>query len=249
MYKIAICDDDIEYSQFLEKLITENEKYSENMQFFRFLSGEELLQNKKQSYQLVFLDMEMKNLDGYETARRLREVNKDFVLAFCTGIRNPTAEYFKVQPYRYLMKQYDDYKMSMEISELLEEMMRREIVNYFGVVSDGMAAKININDIIYISKLKRGCQIKITQELQEKGIMGELRSKEKLGTVYEELKEFGFEFAQSSCLVNFKNILYTEHNELVLNNQERLNITRACKDIFYQRWTDYIGKKYRRGTK
>ena len=61
MYKIAICDDNKKYVDFLEQIICQvSEKPQDNI-IYKFYSGEEFLENPASSFDLLFLDMKMEN--------------------------------------------------------------------------------------------------------------------------------------------------------------------------------------------
>ena len=247
MYKVAICDDDKIFIKVLENKIKQNQKCPKDLIFYSYDSGESFLRNKEIDFDLVILDMKLKNMNGYETAIQLRAKNEKVVIAFCTGVCAPLPEHFDVQPYRYLMKQYNNSKMDQKIGELLDEMKRKKQIKYLDIVSDGKAAKINIDDILYISRLKRGSRVYITEELKKRGMDKQIVTNRKLDDLYEELSGLGFEYPHSSYIVNLKNIMRIENSELTLKNGESLVITRSCKDKFHKCFTEYFGRKYRRG--
>lgn len=66
---IAICDDDKTFRDLLEKHLKNyfNER-SIPLNFFQFGSGEELLDNQL-LFDLVFLDVEMGNINGIDTGK------------------------------------------------------------------------------------------------------------------------------------------------------------------------------------
>ena len=82
MIKIAICDDDKKITTQLEDVIEDYLKqlgirYEINI----FFDGKELMQHmeKEQTeYDVIFLDIEMKDMDGMETARQIRKKNQPY---------------------------------------------------------------------------------------------------------------------------------------------------------------------------
>ena len=89
MLRIGICDDLADARLVLRSAlerILENRKIQG--QFFEFSSGETLLRwydHHAGELDVVFLDMELHELDGMETARRLRAADAGLQLVFVTG--------------------------------------------------------------------------------------------------------------------------------------------------------------------
>lgn len=245
MYNIAICDDNPEFLKIMEKTIEANPEYDEDMKCHKFLSGKELLNSEIGQYSLIIIDMQMEQMDGYMTAKKLREKNKDVVLAFCSGIIMPAPEHFEVQPYRYILKKIDVDKMQKNISDLLIEMKNRKKNCMIEVAGDGKAYRLNINDIIYIYRLKRGSVFVVEQgETWE-----EIQSNEKLDVWYQQLSNEGFEFAHTSYIVNMKKIVRVVKDDILMSNSQILRVSRTCKQKFHARFSYYFSKKYRRNIK
>ena len=71
-----------------------------------FSSGEELLSYNGQ-IDILFLDIQMKDMDGMETARKLRANQFRGFLVFITVLKEMVFQSFEVQAYDYLVKPVD----------------------------------------------------------------------------------------------------------------------------------------------
>ena len=93
MIHIAICDDEIK-QRYLLQLAVEKILKSKNIAYhiYEYGSGESLLKSDICSYDLIFLDVEMKEINGVETARAIRKENKLVNLVFVTGFMKPFKE-------------------------------------------------------------------------------------------------------------------------------------------------------------
>ena len=88
MLKIAICDDEKYFVQKIKNILIE---YLENRkiqyEIDTFYSGIELVDMGIEivKYQIVFLDINMKQLNGMETAEMIRKYSQDIYLVFVTA--------------------------------------------------------------------------------------------------------------------------------------------------------------------
>lgn len=249
MYYIAICDDNAEFLETMERTIETNSEYEPDIICQKFLNGKELLRSGVEQYSLIILDMQMDQMDGYVVAKKIRQENKDTLLAFVSGIIMPQPEHFEVQPYRYLLKKIDTDKMQKNVSDLLLEMKQRKINSIVEVVSDGKAYRVYIKDIVYIYRLKRGSVLVIEQSKKGSGVIyEEIQSNEKLVDWYQQLSDVGFEFAHTSYIVNMQKIVSVVKDDILMSNKQFLRISRTCKQKFHEKFSYYFSKKYRRVT-
>lgn len=241
-YKIAICDDDMNYVEYIKNLI--RECFKGKLEFFTYSSGERLLRDSEVMHDALFIDMQLGGIDGTETARKLRARNRNAVLVFCSGVVNPTPESIKVTPYRFLLKQFDDKTMRREITEILEKMVRSYKEAYILTRSEDGLARVYVNDIAYISKAKRGSSIHLL-EPEKYEVKDELLTNLHVSVLYEQLHKYGFEFAHNSYLVNCRWVVRFDKTYLVLEGGGELNISRShyneFKKGFIKFWDKYGG--------
>ncbi|MDE7338980.1 MAG: response regulator [Lachnospiraceae bacterium] len=127
MYKIAICEDDKGYIDYIKEIILKTNMIDENsLLFYEFYSGEQLCLSLNFDYDLVILDMQMEEMDGYETAMKMRAMGHHFLLVFCSGVVKPFPLSFKANPFRYLLKEYTEEEMISEMAEIVNEMKTRK---------------------------------------------------------------------------------------------------------------------------
>ena len=138
MINIAICDDEINIINKTKKLIQDYDK--EDIDIYVYESGEELINSDKE-FHIIFLDIDMKGLDGIETAKKLRKYDKkelydqlDEALSY-TGEISKNLEfitrdgviridtnsiyYFEYEQRKVIMKTIDkNYILKKKISEI-----------------------------------------------------------------------------------------------------------------------------------
>lgn len=247
MYNIAICDDDRNFIQYLEEKICQCGLGRNDITYYEFLSGEEFVSEmeKMQTCDLLILDMQMEKMDGHATAKHFRIMYPDSILVFCSGVFSPTDESFKTTPYRYLQKNYSDEKMLHELEEIVKKMINTKFVPYITGKNHYNLIKLKPNDILYIENYKRGSQIHVCEETKDYSFENKITTKMKLAELYGKLKEYGFEYAHNSYIVNMKYVVKLNSNGfLKLVNGCELNVSRSKLPLFRQALADFMGNKY-----
>ena len=87
MIKVALCDDIIDYNKKMESYIEKygNENHVE-VKITSYGSGSQLLLNyQKRKFDVIFLDVSMPEMDGFETAEEIRKSDTDVSIVFCTS--------------------------------------------------------------------------------------------------------------------------------------------------------------------
>lgn len=247
MYHIVICDDDINFITYMKEMILQCGMSQREIEFIDVLSGEECIDavQRMLSCDLLILDMQMEGMDGHATAKSFRKTFPDSLLVFCSGVIQPTDESFKTTPFRYLKKSYNDEKMLCELKTILERMIECKKIPYIVGKNHGNIVKLRPNDILYIDNTKRGSEIHIHEGLKEYSFEDKITTKKKLAELYEELKDFDFEYAHNSYIVNMNYVIKMKGEGVIkLCNGCELNVSRSKLLDFRKALSKVMGEKY-----
>ena len=122
MIYIAICDDEKHMSAHIRSCVSDFFRRKNRETSLRmFSSGEELLSYNGQ-IDILFLDIQMKGMDGMETARKLRADQFRGFLVFITVLKEMVFQSFEVQAYDYLVKPVDKKQFEKTMERLYASM-------------------------------------------------------------------------------------------------------------------------------
>ncbi len=247
MYNIAICDDDKIFIQYLKRMIlsaSEDKNYQLNI--YEYYSGEELIMNLEGTvhFDLLILDMQLGRLDGDETARIFRKYFPESVLAFCSGVRQPTIESFKATPFRYIDKSCSEEEFIYILREILNEVERISDEPYIMAHYKRTERKIKTKDILYIQSAKRGSEIILCSQKRDSVIEERMLMKRKPEELLSEMEKYGFAMIQSACIVNMDHIVKIGVKDIVLDDGQILSIARSYQKSFKEAFARRFANKY-----
>ena len=232
MIRIALVDDDREDLDLLEGLLRRYfQAHGGEYAVFPFADGEDLLQGYPGSYDILFLDVEMRWSNGIDVARAIREKDRDTVILFVSRIAQYAVQGYSVDAMDYLLKpvEYGSF----------EPKLRRAI----GYAQSHRSSKIQINvggDYRWISTdAIRHVEV-YGHSLVYHTAEGELRSAGAIAAVAEKLEPCHFIQCTRFSLVNLKYVTGIEGNDLILG-AEKIPISRRRRKEIVDALLDYNG--------
>ena len=124
MTRIAIVEDEAAVREQLAGYVTE------------FADGMEILEDYRPQFDIIFLDVEMKHLDGMETARRIRERDGGVLIVFITNMAQYAIRGYAVGALDYVLKPVPYFAFSQQLQKALGQLEKRER-HYLAVAVDG----------------------------------------------------------------------------------------------------------------
>lgn len=234
--KIAICDDDWHMQQTLRLFI--DQTYQDlDMLVDGFTSGEALLaavQKQSQPYQLILLDIEMRGIDGIETAKRLRKLLPDCYIIFITSHDEFALTGYEVAAFRYLVKPVQPEKLTEAISAVRAELSDHITLH----VEDGpVEALLRVKNIYYIE-----AQDKRVRVVLKDTAFGDRRG---IDEIERALAGEDFFRVHRSYLINFRYVARLDKNEILLVSGEQIPLSRLRKKAFKNAFQTYVSRTAR----
>lgn len=220
MLNIAICDDDIPTTGRMEKMIQEIAKRNfVDTDIEVFWSGISLVDaiTEGNSFDIIYLDIEMDKEDGISSAKRIRLYDKNVLIIYVTSHENHMKESFEVRPFRFLVKPVSVEQMEICFKAAHEDINREDF--YFRYSYQRINHKIPIRDILYFESSKRKVFIVTESEIFE--LYG------KLNEIENSLKNCKVSFLRvhQSFLVNYKHVKGQAYDHVIMDNGNQIAIS------------------------
>lgn len=178
MLTVAICDDNKLTLDFLNREIeTLMSDHEMEYNISTFLSGKVFIEQHKQShFDVVFLDIKMPDMDGFEVAAQMRDVFDKTYIIFVTNEETLVYDSFDFQPFYFIPKSSPE--MMRERLKHVVDKLAMHISAFKRIAIPlpyGIKHSINPVDILFLKSsgnnveyhLKDGEKIKIRRKLDE----------------------------------------------------------------------------------
>ena len=227
--RIAICDDQAECRHQAE-LAIRNCLKGTDLLIDAYKDGSSFLRNyKKSSYDLVFLDIEMPEMDGITLAKHLRKLHNDVPIIFLTSHIEFALEGYEVNALRYLTKPVDMSKLQEVLSHTLRQMQEQRVI---WVKSDLSDKKILVKDILYMEAQNQNILIATTTDTYS--VRYNLSDYEK------ELEKDDFFRIHRGYLVSLGHIKSIGQGEVLLDDGTALPVSRTKEKALKESLMQYI---------
>lgn len=220
MIYIAVCDDEKYYREYINNLLIRYlDKYQLDYNIEMFSSGKDFCEQSMNliKYDIVFLDINLKEMNGIDIAYKLRTLKRDVYIVFVTGYINYALEGYKVDAIRYIMKD----NLSISLVECMNTIIKRMEIKLNKIEFNFIDGKkqIYIDKILYVESRKHKLNFKIFET-----VLSEFEMYDKLDNIESKLKEYGFLRTHKSYLVNMKYIKRINNYKAILISNEELPI-------------------------
>lgn len=222
MICIAVVDDEEKVLDYISNMISAIlKKYKYDAKIIKYTNGHEIIEaDKIQNYDLIFLDLEMPELDGMQTAEIIRKNNINAVIAIITNRNDLVYRALRYDISAFIRKEFFELEIEEEMCRLYNKAKNR-ITKYFLKTEKGEKTFIP-PDIVYIESNdhnvylydKSGNKIKIFYTL------------EKLSGI---LSDEIFARCHSGIIVNCHYIFSINNDNIELTTGKHITLSRSRK--------------------
>lgn len=220
--RICICDDDKTLCDNLKEMILQHGTHTITV----FHSAEELLFECENQFPFdcVFLDIQMKSINGIECARKIREYDKKIGIVFLSAIKDYVFEGYEVNAIRYLLKPLEVEKCHA-LLDLISESVTKE--RQYLLVNK---TKVDCEEILFIESLGHYCVVHADKVIETKAPLGEIISK--LST--------SFVQTHRSYVVNLEHVDSVLKDSCLLDDGSEIPISRNSVKKVNQAFMEFI---------
>lgn len=226
--RIAICDDETEARQLMIKYIAQ---FDSSLEVDSFASSSDLLLSaKRTNYDIVFMDIEMPNPNGFDTAVTLRSFASPPLVIFVTKSSSYTIQGYGIA-FRYLPKPIFYHAFASVLTLALQEVSPAKI----SIQCHGTQHILSVRDILYAEVLDHAVTIHTKSR--------EYRTRLALSELKEMLSPYDFASPHKSYLVNLDCVLSTDSNTIALiDTDQPIPLSKGKRAAFIKKLGDYIGR-------
>lgn len=234
MVKIAICDDE---KIFIDKLLSNLKNIFNDIpvdvSFYNFISASALLRAyKTENFDVIFLDIDMPNINGFSVAESIRNISLNTLIIFVTSKHELVYNSFEYQPFYFICKSsqenlYSDLSnVSKKIFKYFKQKKKIEILD-----SVAGSVYISINDILYIKSEKHYLLYYLNNSDEIP-----LKERATLSSKKDELIQLDFLNTHQRYLVNMNHIARFDSmiNSITLKSGDQIPISKSLREKTFE---------------
>ena len=233
MLHIAVCDDEESFVQNLkEQLMRYAQECAQQIRVTVFYDGSELVNGYDPSIDLVFLDIQMNQMDGLAAAERIRQMDGEVGIIFLTTLTRYALEGYKYQATNYIIKPMKYARLKAEMDRWMQRRPAKESPSLV-VVNDSGRYRVLLKELKYVETFNRNLLLHTEKE----NILCYRSMKE----MERELAGSGFVRCHTSYIVNLFFVKGVKKLEIELLDGTQLPISQPKRKEFMEKLTEYWG--------
>lgn len=237
MIRVAVCDDNKVFLDLLCRMI--KTKFSENdldCEITKYVSGAAFMEHyKKESFDIVFLDIIMPDTNGFMVAKEIRKHSEKTYIVFVTAERSYVYDVFDFRPFGFVPKDMPQY-LEDEVAKVINR-LSEHLASYKRICFD-----ISFGEKKYVEPIDIVCVQSHANYVDYAMVTGEkLHLRGKIDDAFEILSPRLFVRIHNRNIVNMAHIIRPDYpnNEVIMDNGQTMSVSRSYKNEFVMRYAKY----------
>ncbi len=235
--RIIICDDNAEFGKelfdYVQKLVLTSGFYDDSLKVEYIQSSKSLLSYLADyDVDILFLDIAMPEIDGFDIAKYINDNNLQTCLIFVSSFENNVFYSLRYKPFRFIRKE----KYKEEIGEALMSAYKELTAKnrYIMITRHSDVIPVRISRIIYAEKEKRSNYMAIRTADDIYRYRGTLSDFEAL------VRESDFVKASQNAYINMEQIINIKDNTVFLRGGYEYYISPKYKAEVLQKFFEFM---------
>lgn len=232
--RIAIVENEQKERDHYCELLKEYEKENAGTknEVFLFDNGFDFIEKYPSELDCIFMDIDMPQINGMETSKKIREIDPDVIIIFVTNLPQFAIDGYKVQALDFLLKPFKYIDLKVELEKIKRFRSVNAKTKSLWISQKGTTRRINLDDIVYIEIMHHDV---IIHSLKE-----EVKFRGSLTAIEEKLDNLTFERISNSFIVNLKFVEGVVKGECKLAGNIYLPISRNNKAHFLDKLNSFM---------
>ncbi|MDE7321869.1 MAG: response regulator, partial [Lachnospiraceae bacterium] len=155
MIHIAICDDEKDFVAHLTSLLNQYAtETGEEIKVTVYYDGMELIEKYDTTIDLIFLDIQMRLVNGLRAAERIRQMDEKVGIIFLTTLTQYGLEGYKYQATNYIIKPMKYVRLKAELDQWLKK-HRKDDSPAMVIANDTGRYKVFLKSLHYVETFNR----------------------------------------------------------------------------------------------
>lgn len=229
LMKTAVCDDDQLIREQMRGILEKQGEYPCSVRLFR--SGEELLRDEE-TFDLIFLDIDMKGIDGLQTAAQIRKRDKRVKIIYLTSYKDYTPHAFRVHAFAYLLKPVKEEQIYAQLREAALYSTSEKPPTVLDFWTTDGTVRLSPEDIRYFEYIDR--KIRIVAGEREYRMVG------RIADTADRMRQWDFCMPHKSFVVNLYYVKSIKGAEVTLMDGTVLPLSQKKAAAFREQMNEYL---------
>lgn len=234
MINVAIVEDDDSTSILMENYInnySQQKKVELNVK--RYNDAISFLSDYRMIYDIIFMDIEMPNLNGIEAAKKIRKVDAQVIIIFVTNMAQYAVKGYEVDALDFVVKPAYYSTIAQKLDKSLKIIKANQDDEIIISKAHGFV-RLLVSSILYLEVRAHKLQYHTNEEtIVATGSLTELEGR---------LKPNNFMRCNSCYLVNPRYIKSINGMIITMKNDDELLISHPKKKAFLKELADWLGQ-------
>lgn len=220
--RIAVCDDELVQTEYLSALVSKwaaRDSIGVSVQAFPSAEAFLFAYADDKSFDILLLDIQMKDMNGVELAKEIRKANETLQIVFITAFPDFVAHGYDVSALHYLMKPVSESKLFEVLTKAARGLQKAARTILLPI--SGGNVRIPADEIVYAEAFPHHVTLHTTEKRQDFPI--------RFGDMEKLLGE-GFIRCHRSYIVNVKHVRRVTRKALLLHDSLEIPLSRSRYD-------------------